>query len=329
MDDKWLEVSVDTTDAGIEDLTAYLTAFDTGGLVIEDEAEFRAFLENNRQYWDYVDEELLERMRGVARVKFYVTDDEPGHAKLAQVRAGLPDLRQRCSGALGTLEVRTSSLREEDWANSWKQYYKPLTIGQRLYVVPEWERGGEIPQGRAALYLNPGLTFGTGSHASTQLCLEGVERYVKPGSAVLDLGCGSGILSIAALVLGAGEAVGVDIDPKAVGVAYENAAMNGITRERYLVRAGNVLSDRTLAAELAERKWDLVLANIVADVIIPLSAQVDGLLAQDGVFLCSGIIEPRAEEVRAALEGRGLSIAHRWDKNGWVAFAARRKAGGQ
>ena len=323
MDDKWLEVSVDTTDAGIEDLAAYLTAFDTGGLVIEDEAEFRAFLEQNRQYWDYVDEDLLERMRGVARVKFYVTDTPYGREKLEQVKAGLEGLRQRCGSELGTLEVRTASLREEDWANNWKQYYKPLSIGARLYVVPEWEKGAPVPDGRTPLYLNPGLTFGTGAHASTQLCLAGVEAFTRPGDKVLDLGCGSGILSIAALTLGAGEAVGVDIDPKAVGVAYENAAMNGIGRERYLVRAGDVLSDRSLAAELAQRRWDLVLANIVADVIIHLSAQVPGLLAQGGVFLCSGIIDSRAGEVRAALEGRGLEVFRHWEKKGWVALAAR------
>lgn len=325
MEENWLEVSVDTTDAGIEDLSAYLTAFDTGGLVIEDEAEFHAFLEQNRQYWDYVDEDLLERMKGVARVKFYVPDTDYGRARLAAVKEGLPGLRERCGAALGTLEVRTASLREEDWANNWKQYYKPLAIGKRLYVVPEWEKGSPVPEGRTALYLNPGLTFGTGSHASTQLCLGGVEEYTGAGDAVLDLGCGSGILSIAALTLGAGYALGVDIDPKAVGVAYENAAMNGIGNDRYTVRAGDVLSDKALAAELAERRWNVVLANIVADVIIPLSAQVPGLLAEGGVFLCSGIIDARAAEVRAAIESRGLKILNRWDKNGWVAFAAGRK----
>ena len=324
MDDKWLEVSIDTTDAGLDELSAYLTRFDTGGLVIEGEAEFQAFLEQNRQYWDYVDEDLLERMRGVARVKFYVTDDSHGRARLAQITGGLEDFRARAA-APGTLEVRTASLREEDWANNWKQYYKPLSVGERLYIVPEWEKdGGSIPQGRTALYLNPGLIFGTGAHASTQLCLEGVERYTRTGDAILDLGCGSGILSIAALCLGGVSAVGVDIDPKAVGVAYENAAMNGVGRDRYTVRAGDVLSDKALAAELAERKYELVLANIVADVIIPLSAQVPGLLAPGGTFICSGVIDSRADEVRAAIESRGMTVVEKKEKNGWVAFVARK-----
>ena len=196
-------------------------------------------------------------------------------------------------------------------------------VGERLYIVPEWEREQPVPAGRVPLYLNPGLTFGTGSHASTQLCLMGLEEYTLPGCAVLDLGCGSGILSIAALALGAGEAAAVDIDPKAVDVAYENAAMNGIGRDRYTVRAGNVLSDRGLVAELAQNTYALVLANIVADVIIPLSAQAGRFLAPGGVFLCSGIIDTRADEVQAALERNGLRVFQRREQNGWVALAAR------
>ena len=149
-----------------------------------------------------------------------------------------------------------------------------------------------------------------------------MEAHTVPGKSVLDLGCGSGILSIAALCLGASEAVAVDIDPKAVDVAYENAALNGIGKERYTVMAGDVLTDRRLAQSLARRRYHLVLANIVADVIIPLSAQVPALLEEDGVFLCSGIIDTRADEVAAALERSGLHITRRREKNGWVALEA-------
>ena len=190
-------------------------------------------------------------------------------------------------------------------------------------MVPEWERDNPVPEGRSPLYLNPGLTFGTGSHASTQLCLEGVEAHTVPGKSVLDLGCGSGILSIAALCLGASRAVAVDIDPKAVDVAYENAALNGIGKDRYTVMAGNVIADKGLAAQLAQERYHLVLANIVADVIIPLSAQVPALLEQDGVFLCSGIIDTRADEVQAALEKNGLRVIRRREKTGWVALEAK------
>ena len=307
---KWLEVAVNTTPDKLDEVTAKLAAAGMDSLVIEDEGEFLRFLEQNRQYWDYVDDELLDRMKGVTRVKFYVTDDPDGRARLERYTRGLG------------WEYTATPLSENDWAYSWQKYYKPLPVGERLYVVPQWEQGKEVPPGRVPLYLNPGLTFGTGSHASTQLCLEGVEAHTRQGMEVLDLGCGSGILSIAALVLGAGSAVAVDIDPKAVDVAYENAALNGVGRDRYTVRAGDVLSDASLAAELGQRRYGLVLTNIVADVIIPLSAHVPALLEKDGVFLCSGIIDTRAGEVEAALARNGLRVTKKREKNGWAALEA-------
>lgn len=309
---QWLEISLNTTDEGIDALADRLTGNGVTGLVLESESDFRTFLEENRQYWDYVDEDLLARMKGVARIKLYVTDDEAGKAQLADWLDGID------------APYTTASLQEEDWANNWKQYYKPLPVGERLYIVPEWEKGAPVPPGKTVFYLNPGLIFGTGSHASTQLCLEGVERHTAPGDRVLDLGCGSGILSIAALCLGAADAVGVDIDPKAVNVAYENAAMNGIGKDRYLVLAGDVLSDKPLAAKLAEQKYNLVLANIVSDVIIPLSAHVGDLLAPAGLFLCSGIIDTRADEVQGAIERNGFVVAERRERAGWVAFVAKK-----
>ena len=310
--DNWLEVTVETSDAGMEALAARLTMNGAEGLVLEDETDFKTFLEENRQYWDYVDDALLERMRGVARIKFYVTDDPKGREDLKLWMTGVGN------------PYSTASLKEEDWAFGWQKYYKPMAVGERVYIVPEWQRADPVPEGRRAVYLNPGLTFGTGSHASTQLCLTLLESRVRPGDKVLDLGCGSGILSIAALVLGAGTAVGVDIDPKAVDVAYENAGMNGIGKDRYTVRAGDVLSDKALVDELAETgPYEVVLANIVADVIIPLSAFAHRFLAPGGTFLCSGIIDTRRDEVAAALEKNGLRITQKLERDGWCAFAAR------
>ena len=313
---KWLEVAVNTTPDQLDQVCAKLAAAGMDSLVIEDEGDFLTFLEQNRQYWDYVDQELLDRMKGVTRVKFYVTDDDDGKKQLEQYVRGLD------------CEYTAAPLADNDWAYSWQKYYKPLEIGSRLYVVPEWLREEPVPAGRMPFYLNPGLTFGTGSHASTQLCLEGVEEHTVPGRDVLDLGCGSGILSIAALCLGARSAVAVDIDPKAVDVAYENAALNGIGRDRYTVRAGNVLSDAALAAELAQKRYHLVLANIVANVIIPLAPQVPALLEEDGVFLCSGIIDTRAHEVESALKRAGLVLTGKREKNGWVALESGPAAAG-
>ena len=307
---KWLEVTVNTTPDRLDEVCAKLAAAGMDSVAIEDEQDFLSFLEQNRQFWDYVDQELLDRMKGVTRVKFYVTDDEDGRKQLERYTRGLDQ------------EYTAIPLTDNDWAYSWQKYYRPLEIGKRLYVVPQWLREEPIPEGRTPFYLNPGLTFGTGSHASTQLCLEGVEEHTVPGRDVLDLGCGSGILSIAALCLGASAAVAVDIDPKAVDVAYENAALNGIGRDRYTVRAGNVLSDPALARELAQKKYHLVLANIVADVIIPLAPQVPRLLEEDGVFLCSGIIDTRTHEVEEALKRAGLTLLKKREKNGWAALEA-------
>ncbi len=311
-DFKWLEVTLDTSRENLDLLCARLTGNGVTGLVIEDEEEFHSFLEQNRQYWDYVDDGLMDRMRGLCRVKFYVTDDGDGRAQLGRWLAGID------------LPYTTAQLGENDWAHSWQKYYKPMPVGERLYIVPEWLREEPVPAGRVPFYLNPGLTFGTGSHASTQLCLMGLEAYTRPGRPVLDLGCGSGILSIAALALGADRAVAVDIDPKAVDVAYENAALNGIGRDRYTVRAGNVLADTALAKELARQTYHLVLANIVADVIIPLAPQVPKLLEEGGVFLCSGIIDTRAYEVETALKKAGLTVTRKREKNGWAALEATR-----
>lgn len=311
MDITWLEITVETAGDQLEDLAARLTANGVTGLVLEDEADFRDFLERNRQYWDYVDDQLMERMKGAARIKFYVTDDPEGQKQLKRWMEGID------------LPYTAVKLRENDWATSWQKYYRPMPVGQRLYIVPQWEREEPVPQGRSPLYLNPGLTFGTGSHASTRMCLEWVEELCISGDQVLDLGCGSGILSIASLILGANNAMAVDIDPKAVDVAYENAAMNGIGKDRYTVLAGDILTDSSLKAQLSSRKYNMVLANIVADVIIPLSAHVGELLAPGGVFLCSGIIDTRSEEVLKALEQNGLSPTGRKDRDGWVSFAAK------
>ena len=243
--------------------------------------------------------------------------------QLAEVQSGLAAFRGRVDKDAGTLAVTTVSLREEDWAENWKQYYQPFPVGDRLYVVPEWMRGEALPEGRTPLYLNPGLIFGTGSHGTTRLCLEGVERYVEPGDRVLDLGTGSGILAIAALLLGAKEAVGCDIDPKAARVAAENASYNGV-EESFRVYTGDVNRDQKLKQALAGQ-YQLVLANIIADVIIPLAAVAGDYLAPGGRFLTSGIIESRAADVAAALTANGFVIVETRTREGWVSYTARKE----
>ena len=317
---KWLELKIDAAPAGLEPVSALLEDLGITGLVIDDEGDFQDFLEHNHAYWDYVDDQLMQEKKGLCRITFYLEDSPDGYNTLAQVRMALSRVKQE-HPEYGRLLLTMENMEDADWENNWKQFYKPMEIGNRLIVIPEWESTG-VPEDRVALRLNPGLTFGTGSHATTRLCLTALEKHITGGQTVLDLGCGSGILSIAALCLGAGDAIAVDIDPKAVDVAYENAALNGIGKDRYTVRAGNVLSDAALVRELSQRQYHLVLANIVADVIIPLAPHVPPLLEEDGVFLCSGIIDTRAHEVEDALRKAGLKLTRKREKNGWVALEA-------
>ena len=251
---------------------------------MENEEDFRNFLENNHQYWDYVDQELENQFAGVSRLKFYLVDDTDGLSILQQVRARYPG-------------VTVSAVEDSDWENNWREYYKPIEVGERLVVVPEWEA---IPAGgRLPLRLDPGLIFGTGSHATTRMCLQALEEYAAPGKRVLDLGCGSGILGIGALVLGCDSCLGCDIDPKAPDVAAANAALNGFGSDRIRIVAGDVIADASLRRSFGT-DYDIVLANIVSDVIIPLSVHVPAFLRRDGVFITSGIIEGRQTEVAAS-----------------------------
>ena len=323
---KWLELHIDTNHGGLETVETLLSTLGIDGLVIDDEEEFQDFLENNHQYWDYVDEDLEQSMRGKSRVTFYLPADETGFSKMGEVRIALAKLKQERSDC-GSLLMTLENLEDADWENNWKQYYKPMEIGERLLVIPQWLQEDPkvkklLSQGRVPLILDPGLTFGTGSHATTRLCLTALERYIYGGERVLDLGCGSGILSIAALRLGAASATAVDIDDKCLTVAYENAALNGIGRDTYTVEAGDILSDKGLQQKIGGG-YQVVLANIVADVIIALAPAVRGLLAEEGRFVCSGIIDDRAEEVAAALTAAGLEILDTRSSEGWFSYTCR------
>ena len=305
---QWIEVSVPAESGEIDDLCEHLAALGAGGMVVEDERDFQNFLETNHQYWDYVDEALENQFRGVSRVKFYLADDEDGRALLDAIRS-----------ALGR-ELTTATVQDSDWENNWRQYYEPIEVGEKLVVVPEWLEAPE--DGRVPLRLDPGLIFGTGSHATTKMCLAALERYAAPGKTVLDLGCGSGILAIGALLLGCERAAGCDIDPKAPEVAEANAALNGIGKDRFAVYAGDVLTDAGMR-KLLGKGYDIVTANIVADVIIPLSAIVRPFLKADGVFLTSGIIEGRQDEVQAALEKNGFTVVNHRCEEEWHCFECR------
>lgn len=301
----WLELSIDAH-GDPEGLCAQLNDMGVESFVIEDERDFKNFLEENTQYWDFVDDKLEQDFQGVSRVKFWLSDDDEGLAMTAKLQK------------LG-LTPMVKKVQDADWENNWRDYYKPVEIGKRLVIVPEWQAydGDRVP-----VKLDPGLLFGTGDHPTTQMCLAAVERYAAPGVAVLDIGCGSGILGIAAAVLGAKPVVAADVDEKAPEIVGANAALNGVDGV-FTVHVGDVIADSRLRKKLGGG-YDLVLANIVADVIIPLAPHAPEFMGADGVFVCSGIIDGREGDVEAALIAAGLSIVYHDHKDEWHCFVCER-----
>ena len=309
----WLEITVNTTAANIGSVTTALTAGGFADLVIEDQAEFEEFLDHNREYWDYIDEQLQSQLQGLSRIKLYLEEDD------AAGMARLEKLLQR----LG-LQMTVSPLPDVDYEESWKDSYPPQPIGKKLIVLPYWLSDTDT-EGREKVILDPGLTFGTGAHPSTQMVMEAMEELVSPGADCLDLGSGSGILSIAALRLGASTATGVDIDPKAEDSARENAAYNGFAAPAFTALTGNVTADADLMARLSQKEYDIVLVNIVADVIIGLAPTLPSFLTERTKLICSGILDTRLEDVRAALTAAGLTVTSVRQKEDWRCVTAERR----
>ena len=317
----WLELTVKTAPGGMEDVAAALTAAGFDDLLLEDQQEFEDFLENNRAYWDYIDESLQEKLQGLSQIKLYLEDtDKAGLAKLENLLASLREKDSR----FGPLTLEAATLPDTDWEESWKDNYPPQPVGEKLMVLPYWLADTDA-KGRLPVILDPGLTFGTGAHPSTQMVMEAMERLLQTGGSCLDLGSGSGILSIAALRLGAKSAIGVDIDPKAEDIARENSRYNGFDAPEFTALTGNVLTDRKLMDKLCANRYDLVLVNIVADVIIALSPVLPQVLDENSTLICSGILDTRLGDVVAALEKAGLSVTETFAKEDWRCVTAKRR----
>ncbi len=305
-DKNWICIKVSADRRYLDTVSAIMSMVDNA-LMIEDFSDVEKDLDG--VYGDLIDEELLQKDRTVAAVSVFVPEEKSPQEAEFFVNARLAE-----AGIPAT--VTCSGVREEDWADSWKRYYKPIKTGRRLVIVPVWETY-EAQPGEVTVQMDPGMAFGTGTHETTRLCASLLETFVKPGCTVLDVGCGSGILAICASKLGAAHGFACDIDPVAVRIARENCRMN---------ETDNVVCEVSdLLASVPAEKYDVCVANIVADVILRMAPDIGNFLKEDGVLIVSGIIEERADEVLLALDRNGYRVIDGKRENGWYAGVVRKK----
>ncbi len=318
----WAQVDIYTTTEGIDAVSGSLLRLGISGFVIKDSKDFEEFLDNKTGNWDYIDDDLMGLKDCETTVTVYLPEDEQGAQMLSLIKEELKALKQRDNNnEYGRLEYKTVNVREEDWANNWKKYFKPLTVGNKLMIKPSWENC-TVTDGRKVLEIDPASSFGTGQHNTTQLCLELLEKYLNDGDMLLDLGCGSGILSIGGILLGAKGATAVDIEQNAVKISIENAAKNNISPDIYKAYCGNIVDDSELVEKIGNG-YDIICANIVADVLIAMSGLFKRFLKNNGVLIVSGIITFRKDEVIDAINEEGFELLEIHEKDDWVAIAFR------
>ena len=304
----WTEVCIKIPCAAVDEAAAIANMAVPYGIYIEDYSDLEQGAREIARI-DLIDEDLLAKERDTALIHLYISpEDNPAEA--------VAFLRERYTAAGITHQVMSQQVNEEDWANNWKKYFKPLPVGEKLLICPSWEQT-DNPENRAILSIDPGMAFGTGGHDTTRLVLETLEKHVAPGCDFLDIGCGSGILSIAACLLGAEKALGIDIDALAVKTAIENGELNGLTAPKYEIRLGDLAKD-------VDGQFPVIAANIVADAIIMLSPAVPALLAEDGVYIVSGIIDTREQDVLAALDKCGFTVTERHEHGGWLCLVCKK-----
>lgn len=317
---KWIEITIYTTEQGLEPVYACLDDAGVSQVIIEPgNNDIEALLNETAPYWDYASRNELTNT-GIPSVKAYIADINENQELIKTVQDSITLLKNTDIGVdLGSLEIDIKQVDDEDWSNNWKAYYKPFEIGTRLLVKPAWEALNGTTE-RIVLAMEPGMVFGTGTHQTTRMCMELIESNIATGDSVLDLGCGSGILSVTALLLGAGHAVAVDVDPLAEQAVSNNAQLNNIPSSKYEILIGNAVTDEAIKRRLNGEKFDIVLANIVSDVIIALAPSIAEHLKQGGKLITSGIITEREAQVEAALKANGLSKLERIEQDDWLAL---------
>ncbi len=295
----WTELTISTTKEGIEPLTGLLIQLGINGFIVEDPEELLAFIEENADTWDIIEDDIPSLTANEPNIKIYISDTAQGEEQLRSIRSGLIQLKKMDTEDLyGNLEVQLQHMQDEDWANNWKQYFKPFAVGKNLVIKPTWE-DYDNSDNKLVIQIDPGSSFGSGLHETTQLCLIALEDLIKQRDTVVDVGCGSGILSVAAALLGSEKVIGIDIDESSVITSQESARINQ-TEDITQFICGDLVTDINMQA-------DIVIANLFANTIIKLLPDIKRILKPKGLFISSGIIEDRLDEVTESYKANGLS----------------------
>lgn len=324
----WTEVSIYTTTNGIEIINGAMLRLNINDAVIEDKSVFEDFLNNETLNWDYYDEELAEMKNSESCIKVYLANNEQGKELLKKIYEFVEELKNEKNIDLGRLKIETKILNDEDWANNWKQYFKPFVVLDKIVIKPSWEdyiEEKDNKDNKIILEIDPGMSFGTGQHHTTRLCIEQLIKYIQNDMEVLDLGCGSGILSIAALLLGAKNCVGIDIDENAVTIAKENAELNNIYDDRFKVYCGDVTEDYLLQEKIGFKKYDVIAVNIIAQIIMGMSVTFPKFLKEGGLIIASGIIKKYLQDVIENFENLGFKIIEINESDEWVSVTAKKE----
>ena len=320
----WTEVSIYTTTNGLEIINGAMIKLGINDAVIEDAGVFEDFLNNETMNWDYYDEDLIKLKDIESCIKVYLADNEQGRRLLRKIYEFIEELNEdNMNIDLGTLRVETKVINDEDWANNWKKYFKPFEVADKIVIKPSWEDYKDSAQGKIILEIDPGMSFGTGQHHTTRLCIEQIIKYINKDMEVLDLGCGSGILSIATLLLGAQKCVGVDIDENAVRIAKENAELNNIYEDKFNVYCGDVTEDNALQNKIGYNKYDMIEVNIIAQIIMGMSHTFPKFLKKGGLVIASGIITKYMQDVIDNFENLGFEIIETNQSEEWVSITAK------
>lgn len=316
---KWNKITIDTTVEATDMISYELAELGIEGIEVEDHVPL-TMEERKKMYVDLLPDEIAPN-DGTAKISCYIDPDEDIEALSMKISKMLKEVGQFLDVGAATLSF--GETEDKDWINNWKQFFKPFRLDDSIIIKPTWETVNDRKEGDIIVEIDPGTAFGTGSHETTRLCISQIKRFLKPGDKVLDLGCGSGILSIIALKLGAGKVVGTDIDPNAIIATKENLAVNHIEEGSMIPYEGNLLEDEALCEKIGEGQYDIVVANILADVIIPLSSIARRFMKEGAYFITSGIINTKEEEVKEAMVKNGFEIVDIIPMGEWVSIVGR------